>query len=283
MNGYDYSRQWFDFAFENSDKVTGNHAAVYLWNVELNNRLGWVSKFHSPASQAMMAAGIKSYNTYKKILSDLVQWGFIEMVQESKNQFTACIVALSNFDNAHNKALDKAMTLHMTKQVQSTVQRTCSIIKPINKETNKPINNNIVVPDESVFLQPVEDQEKKEKETAGPKSLNIPFEVFWKMYGKSADKKKCELKWSKLTDKQRQLAINDIPDYVASLSDRKFQKNPLTYLNGENWNDERNMAIPSQTSILNQDTQTTTGKIQQSIDSGLAALEMIKQRRLQSV
>ncbi|MCF0074014.1 hypothetical protein LZD49_26265 [Dyadobacter sp. CY261] len=166
MNSYEFTRAWFDFAFENTDVVSGNHTGVYLWNVELNNRLGWVKKFASPASQAMMANGIKSYNTYKKIFSDLVQWGFIEVVQESKNQHSACIIALSNFDKALDNALDKALTTHLTKQgdalsffdnadaehltthltthLQRTVQSTCqsssSIIKPINQQTNKPIN-----------------------------------------------------------------------------------------------------------------------------------------------
>ena len=136
MTGYDYTRAWFDFSFENPDLVTGNHAAVYLWNVELNNRLGWVEKFASPASQSMAAGGIKSYNTYKKVFRDLVEWGFIRVVTESKNQYTANIIALSNFDKALDKALDKAITT----QVHSTVQSTSSIIKPTNQQTNKPTN-----------------------------------------------------------------------------------------------------------------------------------------------
>ena len=143
MNGYDYSRKWFDYAFENQDTVTGNHAAVYLWNVELNNRMGWVEKFSSPASQAMAASGIKSYNTYKKVFNDLVSWGFLEVVKESKNQFTATIIALSNFDNAIDKALDKALITHQIKQVESTVQSIDSINK--QQTTNhKPQTTNTI-------------------------------------------------------------------------------------------------------------------------------------------
>jgi len=136
LNGYSLTRAWFDFSFENPDKVTTNHTAMYLWLVELNNRMGWAERFSSPASQTMAAIGIKSYNTYKKTLKDLVEWGAVIMVAESKNQYTSCIIALSNFDKAHNKALDKALTKHLIKQSESTVQSTSSINKQetINKE-----------------------------------------------------------------------------------------------------------------------------------------------------
>lgn len=141
MTGYEYSRSWFDFAFENPEKVTGNHAAIYLWNVELCNRMGWANKFASPASQAMAAAGIKSYNTYIKIFNELANWGFINVIQASKNQFSANIIALSKFDNTTDKALDKALTKHLTKQSESSYQSISSINKQTNKETIKPLNH----------------------------------------------------------------------------------------------------------------------------------------------
>lgn len=172
MNGYDLTRQWFDFAFENPDLITGNHAAVYLWNVELNNRMGWVSKFASPASQAMAAAGIKSYNTYKKIFQELVEWGFIEIVQESKNQYTSNIIALSKIDKALDKALDKAMTMHLTTHSESTIQSTSSIIKQINQQTNKPINiidADGVGEEKNISDSQLEEKEKKEPPKVAPK------------------------------------------------------------------------------------------------------------------
>src|SRR5690606_15075614 len=113
-NGYDLTRSWFDFAFENQGLVTGNHGCLYLWLVELNNRMGWVKNFASPASQTMAAVGINSYNTYKKILNDLVEWGFVTIVKPSRNQYTANIIALSKIDKANSKALDKALTKHLS-------------------------------------------------------------------------------------------------------------------------------------------------------------------------
>jgi hypothetical protein len=152
QGGYHYHKIWFDFAFENNDLVSPSHTAMYLWFVELNNRLKWIDKFASPASQTMSCTGIKSYNTYKKIFNELVEFGFIKVITESKNQYTACIIAISKFDKAHNKALDKAIgdlpNQNLTTQLQSTIQSIDSIIKedkPIEtvKHIDVVINNNL--------------------------------------------------------------------------------------------------------------------------------------------
>lgn len=137
MTSYDLSRNWFDWCFENPEKINPNHSALYFFCIEHCNRLGWKEKFGLPSTMAKDAIGIKSYNTYISTLRDLVEWGFIKMISVSKNQYSANIVALSKNVKAHNKALDKALIKHVTKQVQSTIQSIDSIDKPL---TNKPIN-----------------------------------------------------------------------------------------------------------------------------------------------
>ncbi|WP_346236929.1 hypothetical protein ABDK00_013190 [Niabella insulamsoli] len=136
LSGYELSRQWFDFSFENSEKINPNHTALYFFIIEHSNRLGWKPIFGLPSSLAMEAIGIKSYNTYIKTLNELIGFGFIKMIEKSKNQYTANIIALSNINKALDKALDKALIKHSTKQSSSTVQSIDSIIKQINKETN---------------------------------------------------------------------------------------------------------------------------------------------------
>jgi hypothetical protein len=134
MNGYELSRNWFDWCFENPEKIKPNHTALYFFAVEHCNRLGWKKKYGMPTTMAMEAIGIKSYNTYINTLNDLVEWGFIEMIQRSKNQYSANIVALSNFNKALDKALDEALIKHASKQSES--------IDSIDKqETSKQINN----------------------------------------------------------------------------------------------------------------------------------------------
>ncbi|HRC03200.1 MAG TPA: hypothetical protein PLJ18_12155 [Niabella sp.] len=136
MTGYELSRRWFDWCFENQEKISTNHTALYFFIIEHHNRMGWVSKFGLPSDMAKSAIGIKSYNTYIKTLNDLIDWGFIKMVQKSRNQYSANIIALSKNNKALDKALDKAIIKHSTKQRESID----SINKPINNRTIEPIN-----------------------------------------------------------------------------------------------------------------------------------------------
>ena len=120
MNSYDLSRKWFDWTFENPERINPNHTALYFFIIEHCNRLGWKEKFGLPTTMAKEAIGIRSYNTYINTLNDLVEFGFIKLIEKSKNQYSSNIVALSNFDKAPDKALDKAMIKHGTKQREST-------------------------------------------------------------------------------------------------------------------------------------------------------------------
>ncbi|MCB0743726.1 MAG: hypothetical protein KDC67_07480, partial [Ignavibacteriae bacterium] len=106
-------------------------------------------KFGFPTEMAKDAIGIKSYNTYIKTLNDLVDWGFIKMIERSKNQYSSNIIALSYFDKALDKALDKAITKHLTKQSESTCESNDSINKP---KTIKPKTSNIKEDEEDVLF-----------------------------------------------------------------------------------------------------------------------------------
>lgn len=168
MNGYDLSRQWFDFAFENTDKVSGNHAALYWWAIELNNRLGWVSKFGLPSEVAMTACGIRSYKTYSKIFDDLVEWGFFQVHQKSKNQYTSNVIALVIFTEAIPKQY-QSIGQSITNAVYEHSSSTVGINKHINLETNKPINLKQDVDAESVCFEEEALEEKKEAKKSPPK------------------------------------------------------------------------------------------------------------------
>lgn len=148
LNGYSLSRHWFDFCFENPEKIRPNHTALYFFAIEHCNRLGWKRKFGFPTTMAMEAIGIHSYNTYKKTLDEVIGFGFIKMIEKSKNQYSSNVIALSNFEKAPDKALDKALAKHGSKQLKSTGQSKCSIykqetIEPLNKEQENSARKNI--------------------------------------------------------------------------------------------------------------------------------------------
>lgn len=133
MNGYSISRNWWDFAFANPEKIKPVHSALLFFAVEHCNRLGWKEKFGLPSSMAMEAIGVHSYNTYVAAFNDLCEWGFFELIQKSKNQYSSNIIALSKIDEALDKALDKALTKHTTKQRESID----SIDKQVNNKHSK--------------------------------------------------------------------------------------------------------------------------------------------------
>lgn len=205
MNGYELSRKWFDWSFENPEKISPNHSALYFFAIEHCNRLGWREKFGFPTEMAKDAIGIKSYTTYIKTLNDLVDWGFIKMVEKSKNQYSSNIIALTNFDKALVKALDKAIVKHVVKQVESTCESIVSIDKQIN---NKLITNN-----------------------------DVEFEKFWDLYNKKVDSKKCKDKFIKLSKNEIDNIFEKLPLYIQATPEIQYRKNPLTWLNGKCWED----------------------------------------------
>ena len=147
MNGYSKSRDFFNWAFENPEKVKPNHIALYFFIIELSNRLGWKEKFGLPTNATKEAIGMRSYTTYTKTLYDLVEFGFIILIEKSKNQFSSNVIALSKFDKANSKALDKALIMHSNKQKESTRESNISIDKqetinekPLNNKTNKQVD-----------------------------------------------------------------------------------------------------------------------------------------------
>lgn len=145
LTGYALSRNWWNYCFENPSKVTPKHTALYFYCIEHCNRLGWKENFGLPTDIAKEATNISSYNTYINTLNDLADWGFIEIIQRSRNQYRSTVIALSKNDKALYKALDEAIIKHTPKQdestnqsnSESTIQSTSSINKliTINQET----------------------------------------------------------------------------------------------------------------------------------------------------
>ena len=70
-------------------------------------------------------------------------------------------------------------------------------------------------------------------------NINIDFEWFWNEYDKKVgEKQKLKKKWNKLSDEERQNAMNYLDLYKQAVPDKQFRKNPETFLNNKSWNDE---------------------------------------------
>jgi hypothetical protein len=115
MNSYDLSRNYWNWAFDNPEKVKPIHSAIYFFAIEHCNRLGWKEKFGFPSQMTMDAIGVKKWHTYSNAFNDLIEWGFIKLVQKSKNQYSSNIISLVYAMPKKGEALDKAMAKHGTK------------------------------------------------------------------------------------------------------------------------------------------------------------------------
>lgn len=146
LTGYELSRQLFDFAFERP-KCKVQHIALFLWIVELSNRLGWKKQFGLPTNASMEGLSIGDKRTYLSALKDLQQWGFIKIVQEAKNQFQSCIIEICHSrittadTTANVTALDSAVIRHSNDTNSATRSGTTTIDKQVNKETKKSKTN----------------------------------------------------------------------------------------------------------------------------------------------
>lgn len=226
LNQYELSRRFFDWCFENPEKIHTEHIAIYFFAMEHCNRLGWKEKYGFPSQMTMEAIGIKKHQTYIKYFRELVEYGFIKLIQESKNQYSANIISIQTAMPNSGKALDKALIKHMAKQTESTGQSTGQSTGHINKQrTNKQDNN---------------------------EQINITFDTFWNLYNKKVgDKKDCEKKWNKLTDIERENIIKIIPEYILQFKEKQFQPHPTTFLNQRRWENEIIKAIDESKPIKN--------------------------------
>ena len=134
VNSYKLSRDWFNFCFDNPEIIRPIHTAIYFFAIEHCNRLGWKDKFGFPSQMVMEAIGVKNWKTYSSALNEIVGFGFIKMIEISKNQYSSNIIAIVKNTKATTKALDKALSKHSQKQGTKQSQSTVSIDK--QEETN---------------------------------------------------------------------------------------------------------------------------------------------------
>lgn len=67
-----------------------------------------------------------------------------------------------------------------------------------------------------------------------------PFEELWNLYGKKTDRKDAERAWRKLTDGEKERALQSVAAYVASTPDKQYRKHLATWLNKKSFDNEIN-------------------------------------------
>lgn len=92
-----------------------------------------------------------------------------------------------------------------------------------NLRTSHTINKNGRIKERSVTCDPAK----------------IPFGEFWDAYDKKVGpKSRIERKWNQLSLGEQQAVMDYIPHYKNSTPEKKYRKNPETFLNNRGWEDE---------------------------------------------
>lgn len=93
--------------------------------------------------------------------------------------------------------------------------------------------------------QEEEKDKEEEKEEDEDKEVSVTeielwpsFEDFWNLYDKKTSRPKCEKLWKKVDHPAREKIMLHLTSYIPATPDKKFRKNPDTYLRNESWNDE---------------------------------------------
>lgn len=227
MNGYTLTRRWFNWNFENTRKARPIHGILYMWCIEKSNRLGWMQEFQLPSDEAAAACGAADRETILKAVADLEEWGFIKVIQEAKNRYTARWIKILDpeFDLSCN--LDSAIMLHPKKS---------DAIKEYlpKKPDSIPVATTGAIP----VATPTNIINNKTNKPQTIKHINIDFEFFWNLYDKKVNKKTCLDLWMNLNEHDKTAIIDYLPAYTSSTPDKTFRKDPERFIKKRAWEDE---------------------------------------------
>ncbi len=81
-------------------------------------------------------------------------------------------------------------------------------------------------------------EEKIREEEIRENKIKELFERFWNLYDKKTSKEKCFKKFSSLKPQEMEQLFIHVPNYVKNTPDKKYRKDPITYLNNKSFNDE---------------------------------------------
>ena len=84
----------------------------------------------------------------------------------------------------------------------------------------------------------IKSDDKQRDKGSVVKTESADFFDWWNAYDKKVGRDACMKKWNRMKDSERLACMQATPAYISSTPDKKFRKNPLTYLNQQSWKDE---------------------------------------------
>lgn len=206
----------------------------------VDNRVFYLQEMLSPSAFSLLMRVYRMSEGYNKPCVALSNGYFQKMCNMSKNTVTKTVKELEDMGLLLTRRRARASTyyqismnkvIEMFNAIQDSLSLAIEEVESLEVREEVVEENNIASEGftEEVVPATIPKVEERNK---------IPFQEFWNTYDKKVDSAKCRNKWDKLTLTQQQLIMKHIPKYVESTKDKKYRKNPLTYLNGQCWNDE---------------------------------------------
>lgn len=125
-------------------------------------------------------------------------------------------------DLVYNKIGDKTV-IQQLKDPSQTLEAT---LEGLLKHLENEIENEIVI-------ENTNEEESEIKIEVWP-----TFDDFWNLYDKKTDRAKCEKKWNNLKQEDKEAIMEYLPAYKQSTPDKKYRRNPETFLNNKTWENE---------------------------------------------
>lgn len=108
----------------------------------------------------------------------------------------------------------------------------------------------------------------------------IAFGTFWDAYDKKVERKKTEALWNRLSKHDREAALAYLPAYKAAQPDKRFRKNPATFLRNRSWEDEiidqtthtTHATLPHSTAVMAETNKAEVRELSRLATAGAAAL-----------
>lgn len=211
------------FKMSEDVRLTPYHLSVYNALFMLWNECGYANELSINRNDVMMLSKIGNANTYTKCLKNLSEYGYI-IYKPSFNPLIGSKVTIIRCDKGGDIGSAKGGSKGSDKgSDKGGGAGGDTLYKQLNLET----------------IQTKETKETKEQAL-------VRFDTFWDLYGKKSDTKKCREKFCKLPEQTQQKILQVVELYVKKTPDLKFRKLPLTWLNGECWNDDYSDVKPLQ-------------------------------------
>jgi len=238
INIYKQIRGFYSLVFESKFEFRPTHISLYMFLLNQNNRSNWTEWFKCPFDTVMMGACINSNKTYYSVLNDLQKYGLIKYKKGVNNykapQINIIPLQIKSDDSLSIPTPEQSSSVIFTKlttslttglSAQQCAQLDTQLSAQLSAHKDILLTNN--------FKLIVESTDNTVDE----------FKLFWDKYHlitklNKSDKESAEKYWKKLTNKEKQSALDNVESYYNSLNDKKYCKKARTYLSDKNFNDE---------------------------------------------